>query len=66
MVAALANRAEAQSIRYVELMITVNGDPVRTLGRSITWTGSLEAAHSTLMARGLPSLVSEAVSSSRL
>ena len=59
MVAAVANRAAAQSIRYLELMITVNGDPVRTLGRTIPWTGSLEAAHSALLGRGMPSLVSD-------
>ena len=39
MVAAGANRAAAQSIGYLELMITVNADAVRNLGRSIPWTG---------------------------
>lgn len=59
MVAAVANRAANQSIHYLELMITVNGDAVRNLGRSLPWTGSFEAMHAALLARGLPALVSD-------
>jgi adenosine deaminase/adenosine deaminase CECR1 len=59
MAAVVANRAAAQSIGYLELMITVNADAVRRLGRSIPWTGSLEEMHSALLAKGLPTLVND-------
>ena len=57
MVASVANRAARQSIHYLELMITLDGEPVRKLGRELGWTGDAENLRRQLLSQGLDAQV---------
>lgn len=53
MVASVANRAARQSIHYLELMLTLDAEPVRRLGRNLGWTGDADALRRQLLQQGL-------------
>jgi len=59
MVAEVANRAASQHINYLELMLTIQGSPVRTLGRTVGWTGNFAQMRQQLLALGLNNLVAQ-------
>jgi hypothetical protein len=59
MVASVANRAATQSIHYLELMLTLDGDPVRRLGRQLGWNGDAQVLRQQLLAQGLDQLVKQ-------
>jgi hypothetical protein len=59
MVASVANRAAAQSIHYLELMLTLDGEPVRQLGRQLGWSGDAEELRQQLLAGGLDALAKQ-------
>lgn len=59
MVASVANRAATQSIQYLELMLTLDGEPVRQLGRQLGWNGNAQVLRQQLLARGLDQLVQQ-------
>lgn len=52
-----ANRAAAGHVRYLELMLTVDGRAARALGDSLPWTDDFGAMRDSLLARGLPAVV---------
>jgi Adenosine deaminase len=57
MVAAVANRAAAQQISYLELMLTVQGSEVRQLGKKVGWNRDFAKLRQQLLDRGLMDLV---------
>lgn len=57
MLAEAANRAAIGRVRYVELMLTVDGRAARTLGDALRWTDDFGAMRDTLLARGLPAVI---------
>lgn len=59
MVAEVANRAAAQHISYLELMLTVQGSAVRQLGREVGWNSDLAQMRRQLLDRGLLDLVAK-------
>jgi hypothetical protein len=59
MVVDVANRAAAQHISYLELMLTVKGPEVRKLARAVPWTGDLAQMREQLLQAGLPALVEQ-------
>jgi adenosine deaminase len=59
MVASVANRAAAQSIHYLELMLTLDGEPIRQLGRQLGWSGDAQRLRQQLLAGGLDALVTQ-------
>lgn len=61
MVASVANRAASQSIHYLELMITLDGDPVRKLGRDLGWSADTESLRKRLLTQGLEAQVRQGV-----
>ncbi len=56
MVAAVANRAAAQSILYLELMLSLDGEAVRALGRAQGWQRDWAAMRTSLLQQGISSL----------
>lgn len=56
MAAKIANRAAAQHIYYLELMLTFQSKPVRDLGEKM-WDGNFASTREKLLANGLPQLV---------
>ena len=58
MVGNIANRAAAQHIFYLELMLTFQGSEVRSLGREV-WDGDFASTRQKLLANGLPQLIEE-------
>jgi hypothetical protein len=59
MVAEVANRAAAQRIHYLELMITLKGSDVRALGKRVGWSGNHALMRQQLLAAGLGALVQQ-------
>jgi len=59
MAASVANRAAAQSIHYLELMLTLNGDSVAQLGRQLGWNGDAKKLRKQLLTGGLDALVKQ-------
>ncbi|MFM9109876.1 MAG: adenosine deaminase [Prochlorococcaceae cyanobacterium] len=59
MVAEVANRAAAQHIHHLELMLTVQGRAVRQLGAAVGWNGDAERTRQRLLAAGLLDLVEQ-------
>lgn len=59
MVAEVANRAAVQHIRYLELMLTIQGSDVRQLGRSAGWDGNAALTRQRLLSLGLGNLVQQ-------
>lgn len=57
MVAEVANRAAAQHIGHLELMLTVQSKAVRQLGRALGWSDDFEQLRQGLLQQGLMSLV---------
>ncbi|HEY0023083.1 MAG TPA: hypothetical protein VGB24_09235 [Longimicrobium sp.] len=58
MLAEAANRAAIGRVRYLELMLTVDGSAARNLGSALSWTDDFGAMRDTLLARGLPAVIS--------
>ncbi|MEA5470961.1 adenosine deaminase [Spirulina sp. 06S082] len=56
MVGRVANRAAAQHIFYLELMLTFQSSEVRNLGREV-WDGDFASTRQKLLANGLPQLI---------
>ena len=56
MVAAVANRAAAQSVLYLELMVSLDGEAVRALGRAQGWQRDWAAMRTSLLQKGISSL----------
>ncbi len=59
MVAEVANRAAAQQIAYLELMMTVKGSEVRQLGREVGWSDDFAQMRQQLLDLGLMDLVAQ-------
>jgi len=59
MVAEVANRAAAQHIHHLELMLTVQGRAVRQLGAAVGCNGDAERTRQRLLAAGLLDLVEQ-------
>lgn len=59
MVAAVANRAAAQHVFYLELMLTLKGREVRELGQQVGWSGDGAQTRQQLLDRGLLQLVQQ-------
>jgi len=59
MVAEVANRAAAQHVSYLELMLTTQGSAVRQLGREVGWNQDLAKFRQQLLDRGLMDLVAK-------
>ncbi|HEY7768373.1 MAG TPA: hypothetical protein VIB55_09470, partial [Longimicrobium sp.] len=57
MLAEASNRAAIGRVRYLELMLTVDGGPAARLGGSLRWTDDFGAMRDTLLARGLDTVV---------
>lgn len=57
MVAEVANRAAAQHVFYLELMLTLKGREVRELGQQVGWSGDVDEDRQRLLDRGLLQLV---------
>jgi hypothetical protein len=59
MVAEVANRAAAQQISYLELMLTIRGGEVGKLGSQLTWNGDFDRMQQRLLGLGLMELVAK-------
>jgi hypothetical protein len=59
LVASVANRAAAQSVHYLELMLTLDGEGVRQLGRQRGWDGDAQQLRQQLLTGGLEALVKQ-------
>jgi Adenosine deaminase len=59
MVSEVANRAAAQHVFYLELMLTLKGRDVRELGQQVGWNGNVAQTRQRLLDRGLMQLVNE-------
>lgn len=57
MLAEASNRAAIGRVRYLELMLTVDGNAARDLGAAVTWMDDFGAMRDTLLARGLPAII---------
>ncbi len=57
MLAEASNRAAIGRVRYLELMLTVDGGGARALGDSLRWTDDFGAMRDTLLARGLGAVI---------
>lgn len=57
MVATVANRAAAEHVFYLELMLTSKGREVRRLGQQLGWNGDVAGSRQRLLDRGLLDLV---------
>jgi hypothetical protein len=57
MLAEASNRAAIGRVRYLELMLTVDGRAARTLGDALTWNDDFGAMRDTLLARGLGAVI---------
>ena len=57
MAADVVNRAGRQHMRYLELMVTLQGGAVTAIARGLHWTGDMADFHRRLMAAGLPGLL---------
>jgi len=60
-VASVANRAAAQSVHYLELMLTLDGERVRQLGQQRGWNGDAQELRQQLLTGGLEPLVQQGV-----
>jgi adenosine deaminase len=60
MAADVVNRAGAQHMRYLELMVTFQGRAVTAVARNLHWTGDMAEFHRQLIAAGLPTLLPRA------
>ncbi|MBD1873304.1 adenosine deaminase [Nodosilinea sp. FACHB-131] len=59
MVAEVANRAAAQHIFYLELLMTVKGSEARQLGRTVGWSSDFAQMRQRLLDAGLMDLVAQ-------
>lgn len=59
MVAEVANRAAAQHVFYLELMLTLQGRELRELGQRVGWNGDVGQTRQRLQDRGLLQLVNQ-------
>jgi adenosine deaminase len=60
MAADVVNRAGAQHMRYLELMVTFQGRAATGMARMLHWTGDVAEFHRQLIAAGLPTLLPRA------